>query len=203
MAFNPQPLTFKPYTSTYVDPKYDVMLESLNERYEANYAANDALEAQLLQLESAPFEGDKAERIKLIKDTQAKLQNFAERGDYENLSLAMARTAKEYSKQAAPISANYKAYSAYKSSLDEMVKNGDIDAGTKNKLLGYSSANYTGFKKDPQTGIADPSSMFVGVGAVKDPKILNLLDEHLAKIKADGDKSRIKRVDQIQYDALS
>ncbi len=201
MSFDPQPIRLRGYTSTYVDPKYDVMLESLNKRYEANYAANDALEAQLLQLESAPFEGDKAERVKLIKNTQAKLQEFADRGDFENLSLAVARTAKEYSKQAAPISANYKAYSAYKSSLDEMVKNGDIDAGTKNKLLGYSSANYTGFKKDPQTGMADPSSMFVGVGAVKDPKILNLLDEHLAKIKADGDKSKIKRVDQIQYDA--
>jgi len=200
MSFDPQPIRLKGYTSTYVDPKYDVMLESLNKRYETNYAANDALEAQLLQLESAPFDSDRAERIKVIKDTQKKLQEYADRGDFENLSISLARTGKEYAKAAAPITANAKAYSAYRSSLDEMVKNNDIDAGTKNKLLGYSSANYKGFAKD-ETGMVDPNSMFMGVGAVKDPKVLDLLDTHLAKIVADGDKSKIKRVDQIQYDA--
>lgn len=200
MSFDPQPIKLRGYTSTYVDPKYDVMLESLNKRYETNYAANDALEAQLLQLESAPFDSDRAERIKLIKDTQKKLQEYADRGDFENLSLSLARTGKEYAKAAAPITANAKAYSAYKASLDEMVKNNDIDAGTKNKLLGYSAANYKGFSRD-ETGMVDPNSMFMGVGAVKDPKILDMLDTHLAKIVADGDKSRIKRVDQIQYDA--
>jgi len=200
MSFDPQPIRLKGYTSTYVDPKYDVMLESLNKRYETNYAANDALEAQLLQLESAPFDSDRAERIKVIKDTQKKLQEYADRGDFENLSISLARTGKEYAKATAPITANAKAYSAYKSSLDEMVKNNDIDAGTKNKLLGYSAANYKGFSRD-ETGMVDPNSMFMGVGAVKDPKVLDMLDTHLAKIVADGDKSRIKRVDQVQYDA--
>jgi hypothetical protein len=200
MSFDPQPIRLKGYTSTYVDPKYDVMLESLNKRYETNYAANDALEAQLLQLESAPFDSDRSERIKVIKDTQKKLQEYADRGDFENLSISLARTGKEYAKAAAPITANAKAYSAYKSSLDEMVKNNDIDAGTKNKLLGYSAANYKGFSRD-ETGMVDPNSMFMGVGAVKDPKVLDMLDTHLAKIVADGDKSRIKRVDQVQYDA--
>ena len=37
MSFDPQPIRLKGYTSTYVDPKYDVMLESLNKRYETRY----------------------------------------------------------------------------------------------------------------------------------------------------------------------
>lgn len=200
MAFNPQPLTFGPYTSTYVDPKYEVLGEALNKRYESNYAANDALEAKLLELESAPFENDKAERIKLIKDTQAKLQEFAERGDFENLSLGVVKASKEYAKQASGILANKKSYDAYRASLDEMVKDKSIDEGTKNKLLNYSTQNYKGIIRDPATNTINPDSMFKGVGAVRNPDVLKTLDEHLAKIKADGDMSRIKRVDQIQYD---
>lgn len=197
---------FDPVISTYVDPNSVEISKVLNERFAQNFATNDALYTAMRDMQYAPFENDSAAAKQIREEANAKLQQIAERGDYENMSFPLHTIAKQFKDKYAPIEKNYQLVSKYQTEIEDLYKAGKIDAETMNNAFKYSAHNYKGVKIDPNTGYADPNSYFRGTDVVQDPNILEMVTKGIADMMADGNTSKVKRTGQganAQYEVLT
>lgn len=140
------PVPYNAPISQFVNPNSVEISEILKERYLQNYSAQDNLQQKLLELQTAPFAGDIAERNRLIQETNAQLEQFANRGDYENLTIPIVNLARTASKKYAPLAQNYAAYEAAKQAEQERVARGDISNDQYTKWLERSK-----YTLDPTT----------------------------------------------------
>lgn len=172
--------------SGYVDYKFEEVGNVRRERYLNNFYASEAVRQSAADLEAAPFEGDKAYREQLLKNTDDVLNNIAEQGDYENLTLAVSRASTGYQKRAKALTQNKAQYDAYQTGLKELYDEGKIDYEDYQGTLGLARQGYTGLQTD-ESGNAvnffDPDA----VVAVQNPDINKMLKEALNGMKADGD----------------
>ena len=102
------PVQYQPYRSMYVPRKSPEIAQMLEQRFASNMAVQDELQQKLLELQSAPFDGDAAARAKLHADTKAQLDQMAQRGDYENLTTQVFKAARNYENTAYPSAYNQK-----------------------------------------------------------------------------------------------
>jgi hypothetical protein len=175
------PIQFDKPMSMYVDPRSVKIGDTLRQRYAANFASADALDEQLAALKVADFQGDQQLKKQLMDSTREQLEQLANRGDYEHLSLPVAKAVREYTKQSAPLEENFQKYEAYKASVEKMYADGDIDADTYKSAVPASSHGYDGLSVDAD-GIADPTTYFKGLSLVKDVDIMALVGESLKGI---------------------
>jgi uncharacterized membrane protein len=129
------PVPYNAPISQFVNPNSVEISEILKERYLQNYSAQDNLQQKLLELQTAPFAGDVAERNRLIQETNAQLEQFSSRGDYENLTIPIVNLARTASKKYAPLAQNYAAYEAAKQAEQERIARGDISNDQYTKWL--------------------------------------------------------------------
>lgn len=129
------PVRFDPYKSMYVDRHSGKIAETLRNRFVQNYATQDTLQTKLNELQAAPFEGDQAAKERLSQQITSQLESFAERGDYENMTMDIAKTARQYQDQALPIAQNSAAFSADKAAKEKMLADGDISLQTFNDWM--------------------------------------------------------------------
>tara|TARA_R100001198_G_scaffold96672_1_gene87774 strand:- start:325 stop:2511 length:2187 start_codon:yes stop_codon:yes gene_type:complete len=176
--------------SGYVDYKFQEIGNLRRERYMDNFYMSEAMRQSAADLQAAPFEGDEAYRQQLLSATDNTLQQIAEKGDYENMTLAVNRASTEYQKRAKPLAQNKAAYDAYKENLKEQYEKGDINFEHYQGELAYSTANYKGLQMDEQ---GNAKNFFAGRDAVRDPDINGMLKDALNGMKADGDTT-IRRV---------
>lgn len=141
------PVQFAQPISQFVNPNSVEISQVLREKYLTSFAAQDELQQKLLELQTAPFAGDIAARNALIADTNKKLGEFAERGDYENLTVPIANVARETSKKFTPLAQNYAAYEKAKQVEQERMLRGDITREQYDRWLERSKYNY-----DPTSG---------------------------------------------------
>ncbi len=163
------PVQFAQPISQFVNPNSVEISQILRDRYLRSFAAQDELQQKLLELQTAPFAGDVAARNALIADTNKKLGEFAERGDYENLTVPIANVARETSKKFTPLAQNYAAYEKAKQVEQERMLRGDItrtqyDRWLERSKYTYDQASgdysaYTGVQFD-DTGNAIQSSFY-------------------------------------------
>jgi hypothetical protein len=140
------PVPYNAPISQFVNPNSVEISEILKERYLQNYSAQDNLQQKLLELQTAPFAGDIAERNRLIQETNAQLEQFSSRGDYENLTIPIVNLARTASKKYAPLAQNYAAYEAAKQAEQERIARGDISNDQYTKWLERSK-----YTLDPTT----------------------------------------------------
>lgn len=177
-------LNFGQPQSMYVDQGSVEISENLRNRFAQNFAAADELQAQLDMLQAADFEGDQKLKKALEQNTRQKLEQLADRGDYENLTLQVARSGREFQTQYAPLKKNYEAYEAYVQNLAQRYKDGEIDSETYQKALPYAKFKYQGLQTTPE-GTIDQNSFFSGPSLVKDVDVASLVNEELKGIVAD------------------
>lgn len=189
------PITFNQPRSMYVDPRSVEIGNTLRERYAANFQAVDTLQAQLNELKVADFEGDQKLKKMLMDSTRNKLDQLADRGDYENLSLSVAKTARDFQKDYTPLEDNYNRYQAYVADVTKKYEEGDIDAETYKQAVAASKHGYTGIQVDANGNI-DPDSYFSGMNLVKDVDIPALLEERIKGIVAEEEGEKITQVAQ-------
>jgi hypothetical protein len=187
---------FEPAKSYYVDPRSVEVSQILNDRFTQNFAVNDALNTAIRDMQYASFENDTTLAKELRQSTNSKLQQLAEKGDYENMTFPLHSLAKETGNKLKPLSENYARVQAYMKEIEDQYKAGKINAVARQEALNYSSHGYKGVEIDPQTGQAKQGSFFNGVKVVQDPDILKKLNEGLARMKASGDVSKIRQVGQ-------
>lgn len=180
--------------SAYVDRGSVQIGETLRNRYVQNFQAADELQAQLDLLNSTKFEGDLKLRSELEKNTRGKLEQLADRGDYENLSLAVNRTNRNFQKQYSPIKQNYDKYQAYQADVQKRYDEGLINSETYNKALAASSHDYKGLQLDAE-GNVERDSFFTGMNLVKDVNISELVNESIKGMMPNEDILDITQVD--------
>ncbi len=120
------PVQFAQPISQFVNPNSVEISQVLRDRYLTNFAMQDELQQKLLELQTAPFAGDIAARNKLEQDVNSKIQEFANRGDYENLTIGVANLAREYQNTATPIAQNRSLYQADREEKQKLLDAGKI-----------------------------------------------------------------------------
>ena len=174
----------KPYQSVYRDPQSVQINTLLRQRFQQAFNADDALAGAVDQMNAAEFEGDQALKMELEQNTRGQLQDRAGRGDYETMMLDVAKSARNFEQQYAPINANYQKYQNYKKGLDEAYKEGNINAFTYRRSLDASKYNYEGLQKN-EDGSIDDGSYFSGYNYVNDvdiqAKMSELMKDHAVK----------------------
>ena len=188
-------IQFQRPQSMYVDPRSVQIGDKLRERFASNFQVADALEAQLATLKVADFEGDQQMKKELMDSTRSKLEQLAGRGDYENLSMPVAKSAREFQKKYTPLEENYNKYQAYVEDISSKYKAGEIDAETYKQALPASKKGYTGIQVDDEGNI-DPNSYFGGMSLVKDVNIQELLEKNIKGIVAEESGQMIQKVGQ-------
>mgnify|MGYP003123011870 CR=1 FL=1 len=118
---------FNPYRSVYRDPQSVKVSEVLRDRYVKNFASDSMLDKALNEmLVAAEFAGDveKAEELKqkLHNNSAARV----ERGDFENLGMAINMDVRDFSRQYEPIKQNYEAREKDKEAKLKLVEAGRI-----------------------------------------------------------------------------
>lgn len=195
------PYKFGEYVSTYVDPQSVKISETLRNRFVENFQANDQLALAIEQMQAAlPFENDVLKKQELQRRIENDLTLLAERGDYENLGMPIRKTAKDFSKEYAPIQENYKRYSQYVNEFNEALKKGDYNPEQQKYLSQYmlrtASGPYKGFEIDPETGRVKEGSLFSGPTIYKDPKIMDRVTERLKVLHEKKTGNTVQKVGQ-------
>jgi len=187
------PIQYNRPISMYVDKNSVKISETLRDRFASNFATQDAIQDKMISMNVAPFEKDQEIKNNLDKQTRGELESYANRGDYENLSLPIARTARKFSNTAQALEKNSQAYSTYKDQLNKLYEDNKIDFEDYEKTLALSMQNYNGIQVD-ENGRA--SEYFSGMQAVQNPDIPKMIKDSLKGIMADSDEQIIRVVGQ-------
>jgi hypothetical protein len=157
------PVKYDPYRSMYVSRKSPEIAQMLEQRFASNMAAQDELQQKLLELQAAPFEGDGAARAKLYNDTKTQLEQMAQRGDYENMTMQVAKLARNYENTAYPIAYNQKLFAE-----DQAVKQEQLAKGVITKEMYDKWMQSTQYRFDNDSGdyVRYSGIQFDGRGAV-------------------------------------
>ena len=169
---------FDPVISTYVDPKSIEISKTLNDRYAQNFAVNDALNTAMRDMQFAPFENDAALAKELRQSTDAKLQQIAERGDYENMTFPLHSIAKETGNMLKPLADNYSRYSNTLTDLNKKMQDGKVNAEQYDLYKSYMTRGYKGLELD-EYGRAKQGTEFSAPMLYNDPKVMDRITERL------------------------
>ena len=179
---------FKPYRSVYRDPQSVAVSEVLRDRYISNFATDSMLDKSLNEmLVAAEFAGDveKANELKARLAETAKART--ERGDFENMGMAINMDVRDFSKNYTPLKQNYDAREKDKEEKREMVTRGLITQQQYNSWERRSLLNtnedgdyesYTGVTVNAD-GTVDQSTIYqpkaVALNVNVDKEVLNAL----------------------------
>jgi len=169
----------KAYQSVYRDPQSVKINEVQRQRFQNAFNSDDMLAGTVDEMQAADFEGDLAEKIALEQRTRQQLEDRAARGDFETMGLDVARSARSFAKDYAPIANNKSKYDAYVKSVNDAYKDGRINAFTKSRSLDRSKFNYKGIQRN-EDGTIDEGSYFAGFSFVND---VNIQEEMTAQMK--------------------
>lgn len=180
------PVQYNKPTSMYVDKNSVKISEILRDRFATNFAHQDAIQDRMMSMNVAPFQKDQEIKTNLDKQTRGELESYSNRGDYENLSLPIARTARKFSNTAQVLEKNSAQYASYKEQLDKLYEDGNLDSEDYQGTLALSSMAYEsngGLKMD-ETGRG--SNYFTGIQAIQNPDIPKRIKEALQGIMPDS-----------------
>lgn len=167
---------FKPYRSVYRDPQSVAVSEVLRDRYISNFATDSMLDKSLNEmLVAAEFAGDveKANELKARLAETAKART--ERGDFENMGMAINMDVRDFSKNYTPLKQNYDAREKDKEEKREMVTRGLITQQQYNSWERRSLLN-TNEEGDYEsyTGVTVNADGTVDQGTMYQPKAVAL-----------------------------
>jgi len=192
--------SLKPYQSTYVDPRSVKINEQLRQQFETAFNADDALAGAVDEMDAASFAGDQALKKELEDSTRQTLEERASRGDYETMGMDVAKSARSFAKDYAPLKQNYDMQQQYQTRVKEAYTKGDIDAETYRRVMSKSTHDYEGLQRN-EDGSIDESSMFSGYNFVNDVNIDALMSEYMKDYAANKGGTIIEEVGQYKRDA--
>lgn len=179
--------------SGYVDYNFEKVGNVRRERYMDNFYASEAVRQSAADLQAAPFEGDQAYRQQLLQGTDKMLAGIAEKGDYENLTVDVARASTGYQKRAKPLAQNLAYYNEYKKGLDKLYEDGKIDNEDYKGTMALAQKGYSGLQVDEN---GEASKYFSGREAIQNPDIPKMLRETLNGMVADSGEQVIEVMGQ-------
>ena len=192
-----------PYQTVYRDQNSVKINETLRQRFEQAFNADDAIAGAIDQMTVADFEGDQALKMQLENDTRNALQERATRGDYETMGMDVARSARDFQTRYTPLEQNYKKFAAYQEALKELqnskIGEGGIYDQTAQLALAASMHDYKGLQTN-EDGSIDEGSFFNGVNLVGDVDISAEFDKAMQGYNARKGGTETKQLAQTLYD---
>ena len=192
-----------PYQTVYRDQNSVKINETLRQRFEQAFNADDAIAGAIDQMTVADFEGDQALKMQLENDTRNALQERAARGDYETMGMDVARSARDFQTRYTPLEQNYKKFAAYQEALKELqnskIGEGGIYDQTAQLALAASMHDYKGLQTN-EDGSIDEGSFFNGVNLVGDVDISAEFDKAMQGYNARKGGTETKQLAQTLYD---
>ena len=164
----------QPIQSMYRDTGAVQINQLKRQEYLANMQADNALATSVMNMEALDKDRDKLENLAELYTS--KIDQRAQRKDYENLGMSIAQDAMDFTKDYTPIKRQVDIRAGYKASLDEAVKAKRIDQSTANNLLAESDYNYKGVETSP-SGIVDRDSFYQGSSFVGNINVNELMQE--------------------------
>ena len=197
---------FKPYRSVYRDPQSVAVSEVLRDRYISNFATDSMLDKSLNEmLVAAEFAGDIEKANELKARLAEKAKGRTDRGDFENLGMAINMDVRDFSKAYTPLKQNYDAREKDKEEKREMVTRGLIsqqqyDSWERRSLLNTNEdgdyESYTGVTVNAD-GTPDASTVYqpkaVALNVNVDKEVLNALQS----IEADRGGGVVEELPQL------
>lgn len=156
----------KPFAGS-VLPELTSVASTLQERYDKALEQEDLISRAVTMSQAAPFAQDQQLLSGLKQEFKDRIQQRAQRGDYENMYRDTMLDARNFMDRYQPLVENAKRYEDYKSSLNDLVAKGTIkDPDKARRLLALSTQSYQGLTYDPVTG--QYANKFQGLTPVKD-----------------------------------
>lgn len=171
--------------SGYVDPTP----EGLNKAYQRhmdNLMNSEAIRQEAAKLKAAPFEGDQQLRRELLTTSDKALQAIVGKASYGNLSnftSAVNRASTEFQKKAAPISQNQQLYTAYQTTVGDLLEKGKIDAEDASGNILLSTMGYKGLSYDEN---GEATGYFSGKTVYQNPEIQEMINKALSNVEPDS-----------------
>ncbi len=139
--------------SQFVDPGSTEISETLRERYLLNFQKQDAISESMAQLPVASFANDQAIYRDLYQNTRGKIDELAQRGDYENMFIPVQTLAQQYREAATPLAKNYELYQADKEAKEKLLEEGKITMSDYQGWLKKSRLSQQGGDYVPYAGL--------------------------------------------------
>ena len=176
------------FQSTYKDPQSVEINKELHARYVDGFAADDSLTAAVDEMDSTDFDGDVAAMERFKEEYNAKIKSRATDGDYENMSMNIARDARSFVQDYTPIKENKAAYDANKAELKKARdayngKGKGIDEETYQLKLNQARYNNAAGLQYDQDGELIKDSRYKGVSFVGDIDFDQAIDKAMKGIK--------------------
>ena len=176
------------FRSTYKDPQSVEINKELHSRYVDGFAADDSLTEAVDDMDSTDFEGDVAAMERFKEEYNAKIKSRSTDGDYENMSMNIARDARKFVQDYTPIKENKAAYDANKEELKKARdayngKGKGIDEETYNLKLNQARYNNEKGLQYDQDGELIKDSQYKGVSFVGDIDFDQAIDKGMKGIK--------------------
>ena len=176
------------FRSTYKDPQSVEINKELHARYVDGFAADDSLTAAVDAMDSTDFEGDVAAMERFKEEYNAKIKSRATDGDYENMSMNIARDARSFVQDYSPIQQNKADYDANKAELKKARdayngKGKGIDEETYQLKLNQARYNNAAGLQYDQDGELIKDSRYKSVSFVGDIDFDQAIDKGMKGIK--------------------
>lgn len=156
----------KPFVGS-VLPELTSVAGTLQERFDKVLENEDLLTRAVNLSQAAPFENDRLLLNQMKQEFRDRLNQRAQRGDYENMYRETMLDARNFADRYQPIADNARRYQEYQNTLQQAVAKGDIKSPDKaRRLLALSTQTYQGLNYDPVTGAV--TNRFQGLPFVKD-----------------------------------
>lgn len=139
--------------SQFVDPGSTEIAETLRERYLMNFQKQDAISENMAQLPVASFANDQAIFKDLYQNTRGKIDELAQRGDYENMFIPVQTLAQQYREAATPLAKNYQLYQTDKEAKEKLLEEGKITMSDYQGWLKKSRLSPQGGDYVPYAGL--------------------------------------------------
>jgi len=156
-------------------PELEKVADYQQQKYDTAQNYMDVTQQAMAQTQASPF--DQGELDRLNAEKQAKLGEFAKRGDLENVWRETMMEARDYANRSKYFGDNIKRIQDWKGKIDKMVEDGHLNPETAKAFVAAGLDGYKGLQRDAH---GQYGNQFSGPAAMRDVDIPKKINEWLA-----------------------
>ncbi|MFN7465263.1 MAG: hypothetical protein ACK52I_01295 [Pseudomonadota bacterium] len=181
-----------PYIQPYMGNVNKELNELITQRrndYEVAAETADVLgyQTDTLKQSVAPFEPDSYYAEELMGKYRGQIDQWSERGDYENLGREVKKASRQFAQEITPLMQRKKAYGDYKASLQERYEKGEIKSDVYQAALNKTKADNSAMTRDQVL-----QGQFSGFVPSKSVDVSKMLDDAIKGMESQGKVGKIQ-----------
>jgi len=169
-------------------PELEQVAGQAQQRYETAQNYMDATEQAMAQTQASTY--DQQELQRLNEEKKSRLQDFAKRGDLENLWRDTMLEARDYANKSKYFTDNISRIQGWQGKIDKMVEDGHLNPEDAKAFVAAGLDGYKGLQPD---GTGKYTNQFTGPAAMRDVDIPKKLNEMLANAHPEVRGGEVKK----------